>query len=112
MSGNNIGLTFAESPLIRKSFMKIKPKTVDEIAICLSIIRPAAKDARDFEEIEDLDGMFVYDDDAIDILSKSLGCTEDLADKYRRDFAKGDKDAIAQVAIDLSMENEELKMMF
>ncbi len=109
MSGNNIGLTFAESPLIRKSFMKIKPKTVDEIAICLSIIRPAAKDARDFNEVEDLDGMFVYDDDAIDILSKSLGCTEDLADKYRRSFAKDDKDTIAQVAIDLSMENEQLK---
>ena len=33
MNGDNIGLTFAESPLIRKSFMKIKPKTVDEIAI-------------------------------------------------------------------------------
>ena len=110
MSGNNIGLTFAESPLIRKSFMKIKPKTVDEIAICLSIIRPAAKDARDFNDVEDLEGMFVYDDDAIDILSKSLGCTEDLADKYRRAFTKDDKDEIAQVAIDLSMENEQLKI--
>ena len=37
-----------------ESFMKIKPKTVDEIAICLSIIRPAAKDSRNFEEIEEL----------------------------------------------------------
>lgn len=108
-SGDNIGLTFAESPLIRKSFMKIKPKTVDEIAICLSIIRPAAKDSRDFEEVEDLEGMFVYDDDAIDILNKSLGCGEDKADKYRRGFAKGDKDVIAEVAIDLSMKDEKLK---
>lgn len=107
--GDNIGLTFAESPLIRKSFMKIRPKSVDEIAICLSIIRPAAKDSRDFEEIEDLEDMFVYDDDAIDILNKSLNCGEDKADKYRRGFAKGDKDIIAEVAIDLSMIDEKLK---
>lgn len=109
MSGNNIGLTFAESPLIRKSFMKIKPKTVDEIAICLSIIRPAAKDARDFEEVEDLKDKFVFDDDAIDILSKSLDITEDLADKYRRGFAKGDQDIIDEVCIDLMMVNNKLK---
>ena len=109
MSGNNIGLTFAESPLIRKSFMKIKPKTVDEIAICLSIIRPAAKDAREFEEVEDLKDKFVFDDDAIDILSKSLDITEDLADKYRRGFAKGDQDIIDEVCIDLMMVNNKLK---
>ena len=109
MNGDNIGLTFAESPLIRKSFMKIKPKTVDEIAICLSIIRPAAKDSRNFEEIEELDNMFVFDDDAIDILSKSLKCDEDLADKYRRGFAKGDQDTIAEVAIELSMYSDKIK---
>ena len=109
MKGDNIGLTFAESPLIRKSFMKIKPKTVDEIAICLSIIRPAAKDSRNFEEVEDLKNMFVYDDDAIDILSKSLECDEGLADKYRRGFAKGDEDTIATINIELSMKNEKLK---
>lgn len=109
MNGDNIGLTFAESPLIRKSFMKIKPKTVDEIAICLSIIRPAAKDARDFEEVEDLQDKFVFDDDAIDIISKALKCDEDLADKYRRGFAKGDETTIAEVAIELSMHSDKKK---
>ena len=109
MNGDNIGLTFAESPLIRKSFMKIKPKTVDEIAICLSIIRPAAKDSRDFTEIEELDDMFVFDDDAIDIISKALKCDEDLADKYRRGFAKGDETTIAEVAIELSMHSDKKK---
>ena len=109
MNGDNIGLTFAESPLIRKSFMKIKPKTVDEIAICLSIIRPAAKDSRDFTEVEELDDMFVFDDDAIDIISKALKCDEDLADKYRRGFAKGDETTIAEVAIELSMHSDKKK---
>jgi len=109
MNGDNIGLTFAESPLIRKSFMKIKPKTVDEIAICLSIIRPAAKDSRDFNDIEELEDMFVFDDDAIDILSKSLKCEEDLADKYRRGFAKGDDNTIGEVAIELSMYSDSVK---
>ena len=109
MNGDNIGLTFAESPLIRKSFMKIKPKTVDQIAICLSIIRPAAKDSRNFEDVEELEDMFVFDDDAIDILSKSLKCDEDLADKYRRGFAKGDENTIAEVAIELSMYSDKKK---
>ena len=39
-SGKNIGLTFAESPAMRKIFATFKPKTVQDIAICLAVIRP------------------------------------------------------------------------
>ena len=45
--GNNIGITLAESPLIRKAMMKILPKNINDLAIVLSIIRPAAKDERE-----------------------------------------------------------------
>ena len=40
-SGNNIGLTFAESPGMRKIFKDIRPKNIDDLATCLALIRPA-----------------------------------------------------------------------
>lgn len=109
MSGDNIGLTFAESPLIRKTFMKMKPSTVEEIAVCLSIIRPAAKDARVIQSIDECENHFIFDDDAIRILSETLGCSEDMADKYRRGFAKGDQYTIDEVSIELMMKNNRYK---
>ena len=89
-TGNNIGITLAESPLIRKIFLKIRPKTVDEIAQCLAIIRPAARDARVAETTKDLDTLFVYDDDAIDMIAKKLSCSFAEADRFRRGLTKGD----------------------
>ena len=89
-SGDNIGLILAESPLMRKAFMKVKPKSIYDLAICMAIIRPAAKDARDMVEINPSE-VFIFDDDAIDIISKELKCSMEDADKYRRAFAKRDK---------------------
>jgi len=93
-NGDNIGITLAESPLIRKAFIKIKPKTIYDIAICLSIIRPAAKNAKYISEINNDD--IIFDDDAIDIISKFINVSEDEADKYRRAFSKGDKKSIEE----------------
>ena len=86
--GQNIGITLAESPLMRKALIKIRPKTIKDIAICLAIIRPAAKDTRMAPGEIDYDTEFIYDDDAISILSKSLNIKDDLADKFRRCLAK------------------------
>lgn len=88
-NGENIGITLSESPLMRKALLKIKPKSIDDIATCLAIIRPAAKDARIQNNEIDYQTQFIYDDDAITILSKTLNIDEDLADKYRRYLAKG-----------------------
>jgi len=52
--GDNIGITLAESPLIRKAFIKLKPKTLYDMAVCLSIIRPAASQAKQAEAMTDL----------------------------------------------------------
>ena len=93
-NGDNIGVTLAESPLMRKALLKIKPKTISDIAKCLAIIRPAAKEARMEEDDEmpsydiDLETKFVYDDDAISILSSKLNISNDLADKFRRCISK------------------------
>ena len=87
-SGNNIGITLAESPLMRKALMNVKPKSIKDLAICLAIIRPAAKDTRTESDIIDYDNKFIFDDDAIHILSDLLNIDEALADKYRRCLSK------------------------
>ena len=40
--GFNIGLTFAESPAMRKLLTTIKPKNISQVAFCLAMVRPAA----------------------------------------------------------------------
>ena len=75
-SGNNVGITLTESPLMRKALLKVKPKSINDIAICLAIIRPAAKDARVQDNDADFTTKFIYDDDAISILSKSLNISK------------------------------------
>jgi DNA polymerase III alpha subunit len=86
--GDNIGITLAESPLIRKAFIQVQPKNIEEVAICLSLIRPAATEARAFDDIEKMKHSLVFDDDAINILSEILQCDKDVADKYRRAINK------------------------
>jgi superfamily II DNA or RNA helicase len=94
--GDNVGIILGESPLMRIAFMKVKPKNLYDLAVCLAIIRPAAKDARnnDNNESEELNTNIVFDDDAIDLIGQYLNIDDEKADKYRRAFAKGDKKEI------------------
>jgi hypothetical protein len=113
VKGDNVGITLAESPLMRKTLMKFKPKCMDDLAICLSVIRPAAKDARNAEpdEIEENE-MFIYDDDAIKMISRILDCSEGDADKFRRVFAKNDKNGIQifeEILDEMMIQEEEKK---
>ena len=91
-SGDNIGITLAESPLMRKALLKIKPKSITDIAVCLAIIRPAAKDARIGDYNIDFDTTFIFDDDAITILADKLSITLDLADRFRRSISSNNWD--------------------
>ena len=92
--GDNIGIILGESPLIRIAFMKIKPTTLHELAVCLSIIRPAAADAKSSMEDCDFDDKIIFDDDAIDLIGNYFDINDEEADNYRRAFAKGDKKQI------------------
>ena len=87
-SGDNIGITLAESPLMKKALLKIKPSSLKDIAICLAIIRPAAKDANVVNNEIDYNTNIIFDDDAIQLLSDYLNISEDLADKFRRCLSK------------------------
>jgi DNA polymerase III alpha subunit len=91
--GNNIGLTFAESPAMRKILACVKPKTAMDIAFCLALVRPAAANGAKSKAILDFErGEFgnylIFDDDAIQFIQASINCNEGQADKYRRAFSK------------------------
>ena len=92
-SGNNIGITLAETPLMRKALLLIKPKTINDLAICLAIIRPAASDTKKMYELGVYDSnSIVYDDDMIYILAELFECEEAYADKIRRGYSKNDEE--------------------
>jgi len=94
--GHNIGLTFAESPAMRKLLALVKPKDILGIAFCLALVRPAAangfksKAIVDFERGE-FSNYLIFDDDAIQFIKSSINCDEGVADKYRRAFSKNKK---------------------
>ncbi len=93
VKGNNIGLTFAESPAMRKLLACVKPKTPMDMAFCLALVRPAAASGSKTKAILDWErGEFgnylIFDDDAIQFIQSSINCNEAQADKYRRAFSK------------------------
>ena len=98
--GENLGLTFGESRGMRKLFLGMKPRDMNDLAILLALIRPAAATQgrkREFlerwrygvEETDPLLKQIIFDDDAICIIKAALGCDAAEADKYRKVFAKG-----------------------
>ena len=108
-TGNNIGVTLAESPLMRKALLMIKPKSITDIAICLAIIRPAAKNSRCETNEVDYDTKFIFDDDAIRLLSSFLGIDEELGDLYRRCIAKDKWDKQIKESFHIALENLSVK---
>lgn len=96
--GDNIGITLAETPLMRKALKLIKPKNIHDVAICLSIIRPAAQEAKKEFQLGKYSykqkNLIIFDDDAIHVLQKLVGCDEEEADKLRRGYVKQDKRAL------------------
>ena len=98
--GDNIGITFGQSRGMRKLLMGMKPRHMDDIAILLALIRPAAATQgrkREFlerwrygaETTDPLSKQIIFDDDAICIVRAALGCDAAEADKWRKVFAKG-----------------------
>ena len=99
-SGDTIGLTLGESRGIRKLFLSIKPRHMDDIAIALALIRPAAatrgRKAEFLErwkhgaelDNEPLKRQIIFDDDALVMVKAALDCDSAEADKWRKVFAK------------------------
>ena len=98
--GDNLGITFGESRGMRKLFVGLKPRFMEDIAIALALIRPAAATrGRKSEFLErwkhDAEALqapefrqILYDDDAIALCREVLGCSSSEADRWRKVFAK------------------------
>lgn len=97
-TGNNMGITIAESPAMRKIFTSMKPKSRMDVAFALALLRPAAAAEGNKDKIlNGHDPVLVFDDDAIDKFQEILGCTEAEADNYRRAFAKHKEEKIEEL---------------
>lgn len=104
-TGNTIGITFAESRGMRHIFRQLMPTSIEEIAIALALIRPAAAAGgrkaafltghRTGKEYTDLDTPIVYDDDALRRIravfqtsNMDKNAIDALADQFRKAFSK------------------------
>ena len=96
-NGDNMGITIAESPAMRKIFTAMKPKSRSDVAFALALLRPAAAAEGNKDNIlKGHDPILVFDDDAIVKFQQLIGCTEAEADNYRRAFAKKKEDQIEE----------------
>ncbi len=95
--GDTIGLTYGESRGMCKIFREMKPKSIEDIACALALIRPAAsKNGQKFTFLRDYyqlgvvqrHDFLIYDDDAIQLIARLLDITHSEADLYRKGFAK------------------------
>jgi len=107
--GQTIGVTFGESRGMRKLFVEMEPRNVNEVAIALALIRPAAAAEGRKQEFLDKWKLFgrpeedkqtsallrpiIFDDDAIVKVRRAIGCDAAEADRWRKAFAKGNADA-------------------
>jgi len=106
-NGDTLGITYAETPAMKKVYMALKPKNLGDLALGLALIRPAASgrgqkasflthwNGKEFVGEEECPfptnerPWLIYDDDAIQWISRWIHCSEAVADKYRKAFAKG-----------------------
>ena len=91
--GKNIGITFAESPAMRKLFISMKPQCLDDIAKALALVRPMAQDFKNeylkkLVNDNSIHKYLIYDDDAITYIRDLIKCPEAIADTYRKAFTK------------------------
>ena len=99
-SGNVLGVTQAESPAMRRLLRAIKPKSREDCVLATALIRPVATQGRrrasffqDWSK-DNFDNTIVFEDDAIMLISKLLGCDQYEADMWRRAFAKKNEEKI------------------
>lgn len=108
-NGDNMGITMAESPAMRKIFTAMKPKSRMDVAFALALLRPAAAADGNKEKIlEGHDPVLVFDDDAIIKFQEMLGCSEADADNYRRAFAKNKEEKIEEFLSRIAEEDRQI----
>lgn len=84
---DGIGITFAETPSIQNVIHQLKPSNIEQLSICMALIRPLASHLITPNLNWDyLKNQIIYDDDFILFLMDKLGYSGDKADGIRRLF--------------------------
>ena len=98
----DVGVTQAESPAMRRLFRAIKPTSRRDCVFATALVRPVATHGRrkasffqDWSKEKFADNT-VYEDDAIQRISKLLGCNHYEADMWRRAFAKKNEEKVME----------------
>jgi len=95
--GDVIGLIYGESPLLKSVFQtyhaKHKIQSIEDIAKCISIIRPMGRG----QGKEGLYSELIFDDDYIIALANILNVSYSDADKQRKKLAKDDPELVKKL---------------
>jgi hypothetical protein len=96
---DGIGITYAETPLLQFIFKILNPKNIEELSICMGLVRPFACDLiNEKMTFNNLSNEIIFDDDLIMLLSKTMNWNYDSADEIRRIFKKAtDLDKMTEI---------------
>ena len=108
--GDVLGLTQSESRTMRKCLLALQPKSVYDVALALALIRPAAADGGRKAAYLRSQGkgkrQIITDEDAIEYISETLGCSMDFADKYRKGFSHQNQNMMNEFMFRLNMKRD------
>lgn len=97
--GKSLGITQAESPAFQKMLRAVKPRNVNDMIMCMALIRPASawrghriNFMEEWNKGRDTD-FLVYEDDATRVIQELGGYDGPTADALRRAFAKRDDES-------------------
>lgn len=111
---DGVGITFAETPAIQYVIKILKPSNIEELSICLSLIRPlASNNITNDMNWDYLKEQIIYDDDFIIYLNQKLDLSLDEADEIRRLFksrSNPDKMLEFEMKVEKSNLNEKEKL--
>jgi len=97
--GDTLGILYAESPLMRQCLTTIQPRSLAELALCFSLIRPMnrrtrhrlEKDPSFADRVKTMQDPY-FDDDWIEWLAEQKKVTRSEADVLRRRIANDPED--------------------
>jgi len=101
VSDDGIGITYAETPSIQNVIKILKPTNIEQLSVCLAIVRPFAYDNILIDMTWDtLTNVLIFDDDVIMFLSNKLKISQKESDKIRRMLKKDYKHEDLSVIFD------------
>ena len=87
IADDGVGITYAETPMVQNVIAILKPSNIEQLSLCLALVRPFACDnIYDNMNWDNLKNAIIYDDDFIIFLKEKLAYDEDNADNIRRLF--------------------------